>query len=120
MNLFESASRRTRNVLRGLYSRAFSDRKIALYLVDLFESNLHAVQAEGLRFFVKDRILTIHGTLYRDIDRDLVIKHASRVIGLKAVVDRIHVVDDIYKEDLNARVVLLLNDTPESMRLLPA
>ena len=120
MRFFKSYLRRARSFVQELYLRAFSDRRLASYLADLFESNLHALQAEGLRFYVKDRIVTIHGTLYRDIDREMVIKHASRVVGLKAVVDRLNVVDDVYKEDLNARIVLLLNDKYEPKRLLPA
>ena len=120
MRSFNTLFRRVRTYLRCLYRNAFSDQRIATYLAKLFESDLHALEAEGLRFFVKNRIVTIYGTVYREVDRELVIRHASRIIGLKAVVDRMQLIDSVYEEDLSARIVLVLNDIPESTRLLPA
>ncbi len=109
-----------RSSWRSLCDKAFSDKRLASYLADTFESELHATDAEGLRFYVKKRIVTIYGTLYRESDREQIIKLASRIIGLEAIVDRLQVVEDVYKEDLNARIYLLLNDRYEPKRLLPA
>ena len=120
MRLFNILYAKAKSYFHEVYARAFSDQRIASYIADLFESKLHATEAEGLRFYVRDRIVTIHGTLYRELDRELVIKHAGRVVGLKAVVDRMQVVENVYEPDMNARIVLLLNDKYEPTRLSPA
>lgn len=104
----------------ALYNRAFSDKRLASYLADTFESELSDIHAEGLRFYVKKRIVTIYGTLYSEVEHQRVIRHASRVIGLEAIVDRIHVVEDVYSEDMDARIYLLLNDSYAPKRLQPA
>ena len=101
-------------------NRAFTDERIASYLFETFESDLEGAQIEGLRFYVKKRIVTIHGTLYRELDHELVLKLASRIAGLKAIVDKMHVIEDVNKEDPCARILLLLNDKPETKRLIPA
>jgi len=103
-----------------IYDRAFSDKRLATYLLETFESEMHGAQIDGLRFYVKQRILTIHGTLYREVDHDQVIKIASRIIGLKAIVDRMQIVEDVNKEDPCPKILLLLNDRPETKRLIPA
>ena len=103
-----------------LYRHAFTDKRIASYIAHLFESELDGVEIEGLRFYVKNRIVSVYGTLYREIDHERVIKLASRIIGLEAVVDHIQVVKDVNREDLNARIFLLLTDNYEPMHLQPA
>ena len=120
MRLFSIVIHHARSYLNKWHSRAFSDQKIASYIAELFESDIRSLEAEGLRFYVKDRILTIRGTVYRELDRDLVIRHASRVVGLKAVVDKMQVEKDVYREDVDARIVLLLSGSSEPTRLLPA
>ena len=103
-----------------LFYRTLSDRQIAGYLAELFESDMDHTDAEALRFYVKRRIVTIYGTLYRALDHEHVIKLTARIPDLEAIVDRIHVVEDVNREELNARVVLLLNDTYTPNHLLPA
>ncbi len=103
-----------------LYTKGFSDKRIASYLADLFESELQGVQVEGLRFYVKGRIVSIYGTLYREVDHEQIIKLTSRIVGLHAIVDRIQVVKDVTKEELGARIHLLLSDNYEPRHLLPA
>ncbi len=100
--------------------RPLSDRQIAAFLRDLFEADLAHTHAEGLRFYVKERIVTIYGTLYRTQDRENVIRLTGHIPSLKAIVDRMVVVDDVHKEVLDARVVLLLNDTLAPTSLSPA
>ncbi len=104
----------------GLFSTALTDRQIAGYLAEVFESDLDHTRAEGLRFYVKRSIVTLHGTLYTATDRDNVIQLTARIPGLEAIVDRLQIVDDVSQEALNARVVLLLNDTYGPTHLLPA
>ncbi|MDZ4700686.1 MAG: BON domain-containing protein [Rhodothermales bacterium] len=103
-----------------LFSSAPTDRRIAGYLAELFESEMDHTAAEGLRFYVKRGIVTLHGTLYDAMDRDHVIQLTARIPGLDAIVDRLHIVDDVHHEALNARVVLLLNGTHAPTHLLPA
>ncbi|MEZ4700330.1 MAG: hypothetical protein R2834_08375 [Rhodothermales bacterium] len=103
-----------------LFHRSLTDRQIAGFLAELFESDMEHTQAEALRFYVKRRIVTIYGTLYRAMDHEHVIKLTARIPGLEAIVDRINVVEDVHREELNARVVLLLNDTYAPSHLLPA
>ena len=103
-----------------LYDAAFTDERLASYLADTFESDLKGTQIDGLRFYVKKRIVTIHGTLYREYDHEMVIKYASRIVGLKAIVDQMNVVKDVDKEEPCARIFLLLNDKHETRRLIPA
>ena len=110
---------RLKSYWRRLFKKAFSDDRLAAYLMETFESDLEDAQIEGLRFYVKKRIVTIHGTLYRKDDHEMVIKLASRIAGLKAVVDRMQVVENVDKEE-PARIFLLLNDKPETRRLIPA
>ena len=105
---------------RAIYNRAFSDKRLASYLADTFESELTDIRAEGMRFYVKKRIVTIYGTLYSEVEHERIIRHASRVMGLEAIVDRIQVVEDVYAEDMDARIYLLLNDSYAPKRLLPA
>ena len=111
---------RIKTYWRRLYNRSFSDERLALYLLETFESELPSTQIEGLRFYVKKRIVTIYGTLYREIDHEMVIKLASRIAGLKAIVDQMKVVEDVNKEEPCARIFLVLNDKLESKRLIPA
>lgn len=107
--------------LHQLYDANHSDERLASYLADIFESDdLQGTQIDGLRFYVKDRIVTIHGTLYSEYDHEMVIKYASRIAGLKAVVDQMKVIKDVNKEDPSARIFLLLNDRLETKRLIPA
>jgi hypothetical protein len=102
------------------HRRPYSDRDIAGFLAELFECDLEHTDAEGLRFFVKHRIVTIHGTVYRAIDRDHVIRLASRIPGIEAIVDRIHVADAQSRDAAGAKVVLLLNGTYGPRHQLPA
>lgn len=108
-----------RSYWHKLYGRNFTDRQLATFLFETFESSLNGLQIDGLRFYVKQGILTIHGTLYNEYDHEMVIKYASRIAGLKAVVDRMQVVEDVNKEE-PARIFLLLNDKHETRRLTPA
>ncbi len=109
-----------RSYWHRLYDRAFTDQRLAIYLYETFESELPGTQIDGLRFYIKQRILTIHGTLYREVDHEQVLKLAGRIVGLKAIVDRINIVEDVNREDPCARIHLLLNDRPETKRLIPA
>ena len=91
-----------------------------MYLAETFESEFPDGCLEGLRFFVKKRIVTIYGTLYSESDHELLLKIASRIVGLEAIVDRVHVIDNVYSEDMDARIYLLLTDSYAPKRLLPA
>ena len=119
MRFLTPLANQLRSYWHRLYSRAFTDQRLATYLFELFESELHDTQIDGLRFYVKQQILTIHGTLYREVDHEQVLKLAGRIVGLKAI-DRINVVQDVHREDPYARIHLLLNDRPETKRLIPA
>lgn len=103
-----------------LCKQTFSDKRLAYYLAELFESELPGLQVEGLRFYVKNRILSIYGTLYRDADHEQVIKLAGRIAGLEAVVDRIQLIEDVTREKVDARIFLMLTDSCEPMHLQPA
>ncbi len=103
-----------------LFSTTLTDRQIAGFLAELFESEMDHTAAEGLRFYVKRAIVTLHGTLYRADDRDRVIQLTARIPGIEAIVDRLQVVDDVSQAALNARVVLLLNGTHATTHLQPA
>lgn len=111
---------RLRSYWHRLYSRTYTDRQLATFLSETFESELHGAQIDGLRFYVKKNIATIHGTLYREYDHEMVIKIASRIVGLKAIVDQMQVIKDVNKEEPCARIFLLLNDKLETKRLIPA
>ncbi len=102
-----------------MYRRAFSDKQLAQYLCETFESELESAQIDGLRFYVKSGIVTIYGTLFREYDHEMVIKLAGRIFGLKAIVDKMQVVKDVNKEE-PSRIFLLLNDKAETKRLIPA
>jgi BON domain len=103
-----------------LFSPALTDRQIARCLAELFEGEMDHTSAEGLRFYVKRGTVTLHGTLYSAKDRDHVIQLTARIPGIEAIVDRLQVVDDLSRETLNARVVLLINGTHAPTHLLPA
>lgn len=111
---------RLRSYWHQLYSRTFTDLQLATFLSETFESELNGAQIDGLRFYVKKNIVTIRGTLYRELDHEMVIKITSRIVGLKAIVDQIQVVKDVNKEEPCARILLLLNDRLETRRLIPA
>ena len=111
---------RLRSYWHQIFGLAFTDERIATYLAETFESDLKGTQIDGLRFYVKGRIVTIYGTLYREYDHEMVIKYASRIVGLKAIVDQMNVVQDVNKEEPCARIFLLLNDKHETRRLTPA
>ena len=104
----------------ALYDKAFSDKRLASYLADTFEADLDGIAVEGMRFYVKKRIVTIYGTLYSADDHERIIRIASRITGLEAIVDRIQLVDDVHTEDMKARIYLLLNDSYAPKRLIPA
>ena len=120
MRLYIPLANAIRSYWHRVYNRAFSDQRLAIYLYETFESELPGTQIDGLRFYVKKRILTIHGTLYREVDHEQVLRIAGRIAGLRAIVDRINIVKDVHLEDANARIHLLLNDRPETRRLIPA
>lgn len=120
MRIVKALFSRLQTYKSALYDRAFSDKRLASYLADTFESELNDIQADGMRFYVKKRILTIYGTLYSEIEHERVIRYASRVMGLEAIVDRIQVVDNVYSEDMDARIYLLFNDSFAPKRLQPA
>ena len=103
-----------------LFDRTFSDKRLAAFLAETFESELPDGDIEGMRFYVKKRIVTIYGTVYREADHQRVIRLVSRIIGFEAIVDRIQVVEDVYTENPDARIYLLLNDSYAPKRLLPA
>lgn len=106
--------------LAFLLHGTITDRQIAGYLADLFEQDLPDTHVESLRFYVKQRIVTLYGTLYQAADHDNVMRLTARIPGIEAIVDRVQVVEDVHREELGARVVLLLNDTFAPNRLLPA
>ncbi|MBX2818839.1 MAG: hypothetical protein KTR29_04130 [Rhodothermaceae bacterium] len=120
MRIVKDLFNRLQSYKHALYDRAFSDKRLASYLADTFESELTDIQAEGMRFYVKKRIVTVYGTLYSEVEHKRIIRHVSRIIGLEAIVDRIQVVEDVYSEDMDARIYLLLNDNYAPKRLLPA
>ena len=120
MRIVKDLISRLQSYKHAIYDKAFSDKRLATYLADTFESELSDINAEGMRFYVKKRIVTIYGTLYSELEHQRVIRHASRIMGLEAIVDRIQVVEDVYSEDMDARIYLLLNDSFAPKRLLPA
>ena len=120
MRLLQELFSRLQTYKTTLYDRAFSDKRLASYLADTFETDLDGIAVEGMRFYVKKRIVTIYGTLYSNDDHERIIRIASRTTGLEAIVDRIQIVNDVNTEDMTARIYLLLNDSYAPKHLQPA
>ena len=122
MNAVVSQFTRFSAYLKSLYLLAFSDRRIARYLAELYESRLAPADAEGLRFYVRSRTVTIYGTLYHPVVHQRVLRVTSRVFGVKAIIDRMHVVRDVQAEEPPAvgSRVFQLKDPISTRRFLPA
>ena len=98
----------------------FSDRYLARYLSELFESDFSKVESDGLRFYIKDQIVTVYGTLFNPVDHERIMHTLGNALGIEAIIDRMHIVEDVYQDEIASGIVMMFTDTPEPRHYLPA
>ena len=98
----------------------FSDRYLARYLSELFESEFSKVQSDGLRFYIRDQIVTVYGTLFDPVDHERIMYTLGNALGIEAIIDRMHIVEDVYQDEIGSGLAMMFTDTPEPRHFLPA
>ncbi len=95
-----------KNLMRRMRSRRSSDsrqthRDFALVqrLYRTFEHDLAMTQVRGLQFYVQNGTVTLYGIIRHELDRELLLSFIRQIPGVKGVVERLQVVDQLFQED---------------------
>ncbi len=83
-----AASRRHAN------TRTRRDQIIARRLQTTFDRDMEIEGVSGLHAYVQNSVVTLHGSVRSDLDRELIVSIARRIPGVKDVVEHLKLISD--------------------------
>ena len=74
------------------------DKALAFRLHHTFERDLELAHVKGIHFYVKKGMVTLHGTIRHELDRDLLIALVGQIDGVTEVVEHLQIVEEPFQE----------------------
>ncbi|MFQ5569230.1 MAG: BON domain-containing protein [Rhodothermales bacterium] len=71
------------------------DKVLALRLYWTFERDLEVTGLGGIHFYVQHGIVTLHGTVSHELNRELLLSLVQQMAGVKGVVDHLQTTDQV-------------------------
>lgn len=65
------------------------DRALAKHLHDIFEFDLEEASLDGIHFYTKDGVVTLHGTVTHTLDEELLVGIVEDVAGVEKVISNL-------------------------------
>lgn len=79
--------------------RTVRDQVLARRLFDRFERDLAEADLQGLHFYVRDGVVTLHGTIRHELDYELLEDLVEGVTGVRRVISNLQTVHPLHGVD---------------------